>query len=437
MTNNTAVRLRRDCAKLLFAILEQGQSSRHVLSDLQSQYADARDKAWLQEMAFGCLRQLPTLQFWLRQLLQKPLKGNKKVIEHLLMVGLYQLAYSRVSEHAAISETVNACKSLQADKLRGLVNAILREFQRSDLREQKPDNPAAQAGMANWIYKSLAQAYPEQLDTIIEATNAKAPLWLRVNSQQTQLATFCLALEEKGIGFQTTQEQPDAVILDQYADVTALPGYDAGWFAVQDGAAQLAVDYLQPQAGDRILDCCAAPGGKTCHILERQPNIDCTALDNDEYRLERVSANLKRLKHSASIVCGDASKPEDWWNGQKFDRILLDAPCSATGVIRRHPDIRWLRKQSDIDVLVGLQAQILENLWPLLKAGGTLLYATCSILPRENHQQIERFLSEHADATLDNTMLQGSSPHSIGRQILPGEQQMDGFYYARLLKSKR
>lgn len=436
MSKNTAIGLRRDCAKLLFAILEQGQSSRQVLGELQSKYTDARDKAWLQEMAFGCLRQLPTLQFWLRQLLQNPLKGNKKVVEHLLMVGLYQLAFSRVSEHAAISETVNACKSLQADKLRGLVNAILREFQRSDLREQNPDSPAAQAGMSNWIYKSLAQAYPDNVDSIIEATNSKAPLWLRVNTRQTTKEDFVNALYTAGIEYHLSAQHQDAIILTSYADVTSLPGYALGWFAVQDGAAQLAADYLQPQAGEHILDCCAAPGGKTGHLLERQPDVTCIALDNDASRLTRVRANLDRLKHHATVVCGDASAPNDWWDGKPFDRILLDAPCSATGVIRRHPDIRWLRKQSDIEALVKLQATILQNLWPLLKPGGILVYATCSILPQENHQQILRFIEMQPAATLDESLEGSKITNGVGRQILPGEQQMDGFYYARLLKSE-
>ncbi|MDM7859361.1 16S rRNA (cytosine(967)-C(5))-methyltransferase RsmB [Alteromonas sp. ASW11-36] len=422
--NNSAVALRVDCATILFEILENGRSSRALLAEKQARYTQARDKAWLQEITFGCLRHVPTLQFWLRQLLQKPLKGNKKVIEHLLMVGLYQLAYSRVSPHAAIAETVNGCQKLQAGSLKGLVNAILREFQRAQMQRELPPSAAAQAGFPKWIFQAVNEYYPEQAEHIFAQSNAKAPLWLRVNRTQTDLAKFCRALEQASLPFSLSDMHPDAVILERYTDIPSIPGYDDGWFAVQDGAAQLAADFMQPKKGERILDCCAAPGGKTCHLLERQPTIKCTALDNDKERLARVEQNLQRLKLNAQVLCADASKPDTWWDGQFFDRILLDAPCSATGVIRRHPDIRWLRKRTDIDELVALQATILNQLWSTLKPGGVMVYATCSILPMENHRQVTAFVSNTNDAALE-----------VERQILPGEQQMDGFYYAILLKS--
>ena len=220
-------------------------------------------------------------------------------------------------------------------------------------------------------------------------------------------------------------------------DVTSLPGFDSGWFAVQDGAAQLAAHYLKPEQGESILDCCAAPGGKICHIIELEPNISKTvALEIDEKRALKIKENLVRLGHDADIVVGDASMPEKWWDGRLFDRVLLDAPCSATGIIRRHPDIKWLRKAKDIDVLVNLQKQILDAIWPLIKPGGTMLYVTCSILPEENHLQIRDFLSRTDNALIDKTFY-NDSVDSPGKQILPGDQQMDGFYYARLLKSPK
>lgn len=421
----TATRLRADCATLLFQILEDGRSSRQLLADKQARYQESRDKAWLQEMTFGCLRELPTLQFWLRQLLKKPLKGSKKVVEHLLMVGLYQLAFSRVSDHAAISETVNACKTLKAESLKGLANAILREFQRSDMGATRPDNPAAVAGLSNWIYQAITEHYPDKAEQVLEQTNAKAPLWLRVNQTQVTREQFSQLLKERDIEHSLPDTHKDAIVLAQFTDVTQLPGYSDGYFAVQDGAAQLAAYYVDPQPNERILDCCAAPGGKTCHILEKAPTAECIAIDNDQQRLKRVNENLKRLKLSAEVICADASALNDWWDGEMFDRILLDAPCSATGVIRRHPDIRWLRKKTDIEPLLTIQALLLEQLWRALKPGGVLVYATCSILPAENDTQIDAFLATHHDATIDTR-----------RQILPGEEQMDGFYYARLLKSE-
>lgn len=430
-----ASRLRADAATILFRILEQGQSSRQCLAEKQTHYKQSRDKAWLQEMVFGSLRRLPTLQFWVRNSLQKPLKGNKKVVEHLLMVGLYQLAYSRVSPHAAVAETVNATKHLKADSLKNLVNAVLRNFQRSDLINTLPEGHAAQAGFSNWIYQAITENYAENAEQIIEATNQKAPLWLRVNRQQVKRDAFCDALKQKNIEFSVSDTHKDAVILTHSTEVTELPGYQKGWFAVQDGAAQLAAEYLAPEENDKVLDCCAAPGGKTCHLIELEPTIHCVALDNDKKRLVRVNDNLTRLQLSASVLCADATQPERWWDGKPFDRILLDAPCSATGVIRRHPDIRWLRKKQDIEPLVIIQKQLLTTLWGLLKPGGTLLYATCSILPEENQKQITHFLTTQTDATLI-PILKNETATSPGRQILPGEDQMDGFYYARLLKAK-
>ena len=224
--------------------------------------------------------------------------------------------------------------------------------------------------------------------------------------------------------------------MEKGCDITQLPGYQQGWFAVQDGAAQLAASYLEAKPNDVILDCCAAPGGKTCHILEVEPNLgSITALEVDPLRAKRIEENFTRLGHQGNILVADASQPEEWWNGEKFDRILLDAPCSATGIIRRHPDIKWLRKAKDIEVLAGLQQQILKKVWHLLKPGGTLLYATCSILSEENSQQISDFIANTADANLDPSFNQDSD-HQVGLQILPGQQKMDGFYYARLLKSE-
>ena len=432
--------LRADCAWVIYQILEQGKSSRDCLAKVQRRH-HSKDNAWIQEMSLGVMRKLPLLQHWLRSLLDRPLKGNKKVVEHLILLGLYQLAYSRVSQHAAVAETVDAASYLGSPGLKGLVNAVLRNFIRQKLDDQPIDNPIIASGLPKWLYNQIDDAYGENASQIREATNAIAPIWLRVNTQKITVEQFSEQLDKAAIEYTLSNAHPDAILLVSRADITALPGFEQGHFAVQDGAAQLAAYYLDAQPGERVLDCCAAPGGKTGHIIENTPTIDyCLALDFDATRLLRVEENMTRLGHVLPnlpiIKQGDAAKPDTWWDGKLFDRILLDAPCSATGVIRRHPDIRWLRKSSDINTLVNLQATILDNLWQTLKPGGTLLYATCSILPQENSQQICAFLERQDDAVLSPILTTESSTNP-GRQILPGEQQMDGFYYARLVKSLR
>lgn len=428
--------LRADCAWVIYQILEHGKSSRECLERVQRRH-NVRDNAWLQEMSLGVMRRLPILQHWLRGLLDRPLKGNKKVVEHLILLGLYQLHYSRVSSHAAVGETVAAASYLGATSLKGLVNAVLRNFQRESLGDKPIENPIIESGLPKWLFKAIENAYGEDASRVREATNAMAPIWLRVNKQKTSLTAFTAALDNINVAYTTSEEHGDAVILQKREDITALPGFDDGHFAVQDGAAQLAAHYLQAKAGERILDCCAAPGGKTGHIAENTPDVGyLLALDADATRLKRVEENMTRLQHTVDIKQGDATAPDTWWDGELFDRILLDAPCSATGVIRRHPDIRWLRKSSDIDNLAALQRQILDTLWALLKPGGTMLYATCSILPQENTQQIQQFLAQTPDAQL-SPVTKTETSERPGRQILPGEQQMDGFYYARLVKSSQ
>ncbi|MDC8829141.1 16S rRNA (cytosine(967)-C(5))-methyltransferase RsmB [Alteromonas sp. chi3] len=426
--------LRADTAWVVFQVLELGKSSREALALAQARHSK-QDSAWLQEMAMGVFRHLPQLQIWLRALLDKPLKGNKKILEHLILLGFYQLAFSRVSDHAAVSATVNAADALGGVGLKGLVNAILRNFQRQQMASNTSDDAIIQSGLPKWLYKRLHAAYPTQIDAIVDAMNTPAPVWLRINRQRSSLDEYCSALTARDIPFTLSAEHPDAVILSQRLPITSLPGYAEGWFSVQDGAAQLAAPLLNLRANQRVLDCCAAPGGKSTHMLETEPALDkLIALDNESARLTRMSENMARLQLSAELVCADAADTRSWWDGNQFDRILLDAPCSATGVIRRHPDIRWLRKASDIEALQTLQYRILENLWPTLKSGGVLVYATCSVLPVENTAQIARFLSEHSDASLLKMDSQETAEQP-GRQILPGEQQMDGFYYARLLKS--
>ncbi|MGF1687501.1 16S rRNA (cytosine(967)-C(5))-methyltransferase RsmB [Photobacterium japonica] len=423
--------VRAAAAKVIYQVVDQGQSLSNALPAAQQEIKD-RDHALLQEICYGVLRWLPRLESVTNQLMDKPLKGKQRVFHHLILVGLYQLGYMRIPAHAAVAETVDATKTLKKPQLRGLINAILRNYQRQKdaLDAQALSHDAGRYGHPSWLLKLLKASYPDQLDSIVEANNTKAPMWLRVNRQHHTRDAYRVLLDEAGIATDLHPEAPDALKLHSPCDVTKLPGFADGWVSVQDAAAQLSVEFLQPQAGELILDCCAAPGGKTAHIMERQPDTRVVAIDCDDHRLKRVHENLQRLNLDAQVLCADARYPEQWWQGEQFDRILLDAPCSATGVIRRHPDIKWLRRADDITALAVLQAEIVDAMWQQLKPGGTLVYATCSITPQENRDQVSAFLSRTADATLI-----GSELDNPGRQILPGEHDMDGFYYAVMKKS--
>lgn len=437
-SKTTVCNLRSETSKAIFAVLERGESLRECLPTHQKSFSE-QDKAWMQEMVFGVMRKLPLLQYWLRQLLDKPLKGKTKIVESLLILGFYQIAFSRVPSHAAVSESVEATTKLGNASLKGLVNGVLRRFIREDIAATEPSEAFIQAGLPKWLYKRLAKSDEATLASIIAGIHEKPPLWLRVNRTQIEKAAFIEHLNEAGYESQisTTTSHPDAVIFNKSMNVMQLPGFAQGWFSVQDGAAQLAATFLAPEPSERILDACCAPGGKTSHLLERQPALNAViAVDNDAKRLQRVSENLNRLQLKAEVVCADLQSTDDWYDGEQFDKILLDAPCSATGVIRRHPDIMWLRKSTDIATLVHLQQTILRSLWSVLKPGGTLLYATCSILEEENQAQIRQFLADQNDCVL-SPIIDSETTAQPGRQILPGENGMDGFYYARLVKSQR
>lgn len=418
-------------AEVLYEVVDQGQSLSNILPAAM-QELKPRDHALLQEICYGALRNLPRLEFIANQLMDKPLKGKKRVFHHLILVGIYQINFMRIPSHAAVGETVEGAKALGGYKLSGLINGVLRNYQRNQesLNQESLLNNAGKYLHPSWLLKLLQEAYPENWEQVVEANNQKAPMWLRVNTQHHTRDEYKALLDEQEIETITHPDASDALKLIAPCDVKKLPGFEEGWVSVQDAAAQLAVEYLQPQDGELILDCCAAPGGKTAHILERTKNTHVVAIDSDAKRLLRVDDNLARLNLDAEVICGDARYPQDWWQGAQFDRILLDAPCSATGVIRRHPDIKWLRRATDIEALVELQAEIFDAMWTQLKSGGTMVYATCSITPQENKAQVEAFLKRTPDASLAPEHLA-----QIGRQILPNEQEMDGFYYAVLHKA--
>ncbi|MEF1255225.1 MULTISPECIES: 16S rRNA (cytosine(967)-C(5))-methyltransferase RsmB [unclassified Vibrio] len=423
--------VRAAAANVLFQVVDKGHSLSSALPAAQ-QTIKPRDHALLQEICYGALRYLPRLESIANELMDKPLKGKQRVFHHLILVGIYQLSFMRIPAHAAVGETVEGTNTLKGPRLRGLINAVLRNYQRhqQELDAIAVSHNAGKYGHPSWLLKLLQESYPEQWQEIVEANNNKAPMWLRVNHQHHSRDEYLELLKNENIDNTIHSEAKDALKLATPCDVTKLPGFEKGWVSVQDAAAQLSINYLTPQDGELILDCCAAPGGKTAHILERTQGCEVVAIDCDDTRLKRVHDNLQRLNLKAKVICGDARNPQDWWQGEQFDRILLDAPCSATGVIRRHPDIKWLRRADDIAALAELQSEILDAMWQQLKPGGTLVYATCSITPQENKEQVKAFLARTSDA-----QLQGSDVSNPGRQILPGEEDMDGFYYAILTKN--
>lgn len=429
------MKTRAQAALVMQQVLDHGNSLSAVLPAAQEQVAP-RDRALLQELCYGTLRWLPRLDAAVGEMMDKPLKNKSRIFHYLLLVGLYQLIYTRIPPHAAVAETVNATKLLKGQALRGLINGVLRNFQRSaEVILMRVDRiPSVRLGHPEWLVKRLRHAYPDDWEAILEANNQRPPMWIRNNASRQSRDTLLARLAEAGIAASAGAEGADTILLERPCDVTKLPGFEVGDCSVQDGAAQQAAALLDPQPGEWVLDACAAPGGKTAHLLERQPALaGVVAVDADADRLKRVQQNLDRIGLQAQLIHGDASAPEHWWQGPQFDRILLDAPCSATGVIRRHPDIKWLRRDQDIRDLSQLQRQILDALWLKLKSGGTLLYATCSVLPEENRDQIRAFLAATPEAVLI-PLTPDDTPEQPGRQFLPGEQGMDGFYYAKLMK---
>ncbi|HFO2533981.1 TPA: 16S rRNA (cytosine(967)-C(5))-methyltransferase RsmB [Yersinia enterocolitica] len=422
--------LRSIAAKAISQVLDQGQSLSTVLPGLHNNISD-KDRALLQELCFGTLRVLPQLEWCIQQLMARPLTGKQRVFHYLIMVGLYQLIYTRIPAHAALAETVEGATALKRPQLKGLINGVLRQFQRQqvELLERAGNNDSHYLH-PSWLLARFKRAYPEQWQQILDANNQKPPMWLRVNRLHHTRNEYLELLKQAGIEATPHDVFPDALRLITPCAVNSLPGFELGWATVQDASAQGCVDLLDPQDGEQILDLCAAPGGKTTHILEAAPKAHVLAVDIDEVRLNRVKENLKRLQLHAVVRVGDGRTPEAWCGEQLFDRILLDAPCSATGVIRRHPDIKWLRRDSDIAELAQLQSEIIEAIWPKLKKGGVMVYATCSILPEENQQQIMAFLQRHAEAELVET----GTTALPGKQNLPHPEDGDGFFYAKLIK---
>jgi 16S rRNA (cytosine967-C5)-methyltransferase len=379
-------------------------------------------RAAAQDMSYGTLRFYGQLRTLLDLLLQKPLQDDE--VRALLLVALYQLQYSRAAEHAIVDHAVKVTQTLKKPWAKGLVNAVLRNFlrRRSALLEQSAADEEGRYSHPQWWIDRLRKEYPEDWAAILETDNQHPPMTLRVNCRAISTEAYISRLHQQGI--EGRQVGESAIMLEQPVAVDRLPGFDEGMVSVQDAGAQLAARLLDVSDGMRVLDACAAPGGKAAHLLELA-GIELTALDNDPERLKKIGQTLRRLRLEAHCVAGDAAKPEDWWDGKPFQRILADVPCSASGVVRRHPDIKWLRRETDIAAFAAQQAEILEALWRTLESGGKLLYATCSVFAEENQEQIARFLARHGDA---------QRPDADNRQLIPNHQH-DGFYYALLYKA--
>jgi 16S rRNA (cytosine967-C5)-methyltransferase len=391
-------------------------------------------------LCYGTLRHYWQLQHWIGQLINRPLKKRDSVINALLAVGLYQLCDTRIPDHAAVSQTVEAARLLRRPKLAGLLNACLRRFQRENLAEELGGDDESSWNHPQWFIDSLRKDWPDDVEAILEANNARAPMWLRANSSRHSAADYQQRLAAVDIEAELLEGVPDAIRLAEPQSIENLPGFAEGDASVQDAAAQIAARWLMEKSPARVLDACAAPGGKSGHLLELGgADFDLTAIDNDADRIERVRENHERLGLNATITVADASKTGEWWDGAPFAAILLDAPCSATGVIRRHPDIKLLRRASDIDDLSTLQGDILSALWPMLAPGGRLLYVTCSVLAAENDEVVRKFLEANNDAEEDpvlpnNNIRDLMRKKAYGYQVLPGTADMDGFYYSCLEK---
>ena len=416
-------------ARVIDVVLHRGRSLKATLAAALPALADPRDRALVEAIVFTALRQRARFDAALEAWLAKPLGARDHELRALLHAGFAQLSLG-MPDHAVVAATVDAARALGRPHQAGLVNAVLRRAQREGL-------PAAgdEAAWPRWLAQRIRTDWPGQADAIFAASAEEAPMWLRVHARATTRDGYLERLHEAGIDGQVDASLPDAIRLDAALPVQQLPGFDDGVVSVQDGAAQRVADALSPRPQARVLDACAAPGGKAAHLAERDPSLRILALDVDSRRVRRMQDGFARLKLDIEAAAADATRPDTWWDGVPFDAILLDAPCSATGIVRRQPDVLLHRRETDIAALVDAQAMLLDAAWPMLAAGGTLLYATCSILREENAAQVEAFLARTADAALEPLEAGFGHDTGFGAQRLPGEAGMDGFFYARLRKA--
>jgi len=425
---------RAAASKLSWQIIDKGQSLDAAISCFfESTDYSPQDRGFIQELAYGVCRWYGELDAVASTLLRSPIRNKDRVVHFVLLVGLYQLRHLDTAKHAAVGETVSACKQLDKQWAKNLINGCLRSYLRAPcILKQNADH----ISHPDWIRKAIQRAWPEHSNAILEANNQRPPMCLRVNGRQNDRDSYLEKLRTLGIKASVDTNAQDGIVLHSPSPVSSLPDFDSGACSVQDTAAQISADLLDTKTGMTVLDACAAPGGKTAHILERCDNqLTMHALDISERRCQQLLSTLSRLELTAKVFQADASKHPSWEAPKDgYDRILIDAPCSGLGVIRRHPDIKHHRRPSDIDTLEKIQASLLDNLWGQLKPAGIMLYMTCSVLPRENEQQIQQFVTRTNDAMLIDISHPCALTLDHGVQTLPGVHDMDGFYYCVLQK---
>ena len=425
---------------IVATLLSELLSGNGSLSTHLNKYRERADFSLIQESCYGACRWFTVLEYILSTLLNKPLKAGDQDLKCLLICGLYQLRELDVAEYAVINETVSAAVAFKKPWAKGLVNAVLRNYLRNKQAIEQAlekDNPSVLLSHPAWLLAEIKSQWPEQAGQILHNNNLRPPMTLRVNQQQRSREDYLALLQAADVEAQAGALTATAVYLQKPSPVANIPGFDDGLLSVQDEASQLPAGLLQLEPGLRLLDACAAPGGKTCHILESEPLLtNCTAIDLSLRKLERIEENFQRLHLSATLIEADAADIDSWWDGQLFDRILLDAPCSATGIIRRHPDIKLLRKPEQIEQLLLTQTRLLTSLWSCLEPGGILLYTTCSILRQENEERIAHFLECTTNAKYERITADWGVECRFGRQLLPGANQgPDGFFFCLLQKT--
>lgn len=426
------------CARVITEVI---RNHRHLDTALRRHLPaghDSRESGLVREICYGVLRWHPRLEFITGLLLGRPLKRKDTDILALIYSGLYQLMFLRVPDHAAISATVDAADRLEKPWAKDLINAVLRRYQRDagSIQARIQESEAARYAHPQWLITVLQRQWPDCWRQILEANNEYPPLHLRVNHSGQSRDHYLQRLKQAGIGATASRIVSTGIRLCKPVNAESIPGFKDGTVSVQDYGAQLAVPLLDVRPGQRVLEACAAPGGKTGHISEHAPGIDyLLAIDSDADRIEMLRNTAVRLDLKANIVQADINAVGSWWDGKPFDRILLDAPCSATGVIRRHPDIKYLRSLEQINIFIENQQRLLSSLWPVLKSGGKLLYSTCSVLKEEGDDQIATFLDKYDDAMHGPLPAEWGSESRYGRYILPGQDDTDGFYYSAILKT--
>lgn len=431
MTGQAGVAVRVLATRVVDAVMHRGRSLKAELANTLPGIEDVRDRALLEAICFAVLRARTRSDAALAQWMPRPLGPRDNELKALLHVGFAQLVVLGLPAHAAVSATVEAVRVLGRPHQDKLVNALLRRAQRDGLPASTPES-----AWPTWLRAQVRKDWPAEADTLFAESMREAPLWLRVNRQHGSRDAYRQRLVEAGLSTEAPDDMPDALLLREPVAPTTLPGFAQGDVSVQDGAAQRVADLVEGlPSGARVLDMCAAPGGKSAHLLERDPTRRVLAMDVDARRLQRVQETLQRVGLRAEMKAADATDPAAWWDGEPFDAVLLDAPCSATGIVRRQPDVLLHRRAEDLDALTRLQARLLDAAWHVLRPGGRLVYTTCSVLRAENAQQVDAFRGHHPEAVIEPLGADWGREDAGGRQCLPGERDMDGFFYATLRKA--